>query len=105
VTYAQFLLAFVCIPILGLTVLLAVQRRLSGRLGIALGVTALVAVVYTAPWDNLLLAQSVWSYPPGRVWGPTIGLVPLEEYAFFVLQVVFIGLLTVALGGLSRVRR
>ncbi len=50
-----------------------------------------IAFVYTTPWDNLLVALGVWSYPPGAVWG-TIGWVPIEEYAFFVLQTLITGL-------------
>ena len=101
-TYAQFLAVFVVPPLLALFGWLFVRRRIERRLGLALGATALIALLNTAPWDNLLLAEGVWSYPPGRIWGPTIGLVPLEEYAFFVLQVLLVGLLTVALTRVSR---
>lgn len=45
-----------------------------------------VAVVYTTPWDNYLVATAVWWYDPNLVTGYTIGWVPIEEYTFFVLQ-------------------
>ena len=56
-----------------------------------LGLMVAVAFVYTTPWDNWLVANEVWTYPPGAVLA-TIGYVPVEEYAFFVLQTVMTGL-------------
>ena len=50
-----------------------------------------LALVYTTPWDNYLVARGIWGYPDGRVWF-TIGYVPIEEYLFFVLQTVLTGL-------------
>jgi putative membrane protein len=47
---------------------------------------AIVALLYTTPWDNYLVANHIWTYPPERVWGIRLGWVPLEEYLFFVLQ-------------------
>lgn len=58
-----------------------------------------LAVTYTGPWDHFIIEQGVWSYPPGRIIGPTIGNVPLEEYCFMVLQVAFTGLVLLALTG------
>ena len=49
-----------------------------------------IAVVYTTPWDNYLVARQVWTYPPDAVWF-TLGYVPIEEYAFFVIQTVITG--------------
>ena len=50
-----------------------------------------IAFAYTTPWDNYLVAREVWTYPPERVWAE-IGYVPVEEYAFFVIQTVMTGL-------------
>jgi len=44
------------------------------------------------------VAKEIWTYPPGRVLA-TIGYVPVEEYAFFLLQPVLTGLLYFALRG------
>lgn len=60
-----------------------------------------MAFVYTTPWDNYLVYREVWGYPPGRVWF-TVGYVPIEEYAFFVIQTAASGL---ALFALLRSRR
>jgi lycopene cyclase domain-containing protein len=57
-----------------------------------LGLMVLVAVVYTTPWDNYLVATSVWWYDLDLVTGIVIGWVPIEEYTFFVLQSVMLGL-------------
>lgn len=51
-----------------------------------------LALAYTTPWDNYLVASGVWWYDPARVTGLTIGYVPIEEYSFFVLQTLFSGL-------------
>lgn len=57
-----------------------------------LGLLVLVAFTYTTPWDNYLVQNEVWTYPPGAVLF-TIGYVPVEEYAFFIIQTVMTGLL------------
>lgn len=51
-----------------------------------------VALLYTTPWDNYLVATHVWWYDPARVTGIILGWVPLEEYTFFVLQTVLTSL-------------
>lgn len=69
--------------------LAVLQRRTRepwGPLAVILG----IAVVYTTPWDNYLVAREVWTYPPDAVWF-TIGWVPIEEYAFFVIQTLITG--------------
>jgi lycopene cyclase domain-containing protein len=97
VTYADFLVVFLVPPVLLLAGWLGLRHRLSRRLAFALGLTSALAVVYTGPWDALVVAQGVWSYPSDRVVGATIGLSRVEEYAFFVLQVLLAGLLARAL--------
>jgi len=52
----------------------------------------LVAVIYTTPWDNYLVANNIWWYLPGRVVGLTLGWVPIEEYTFFILQSLLAGM-------------
>ena len=56
------------------------RRSLSG-----LGIILVLAVVYTTPWDNLLIDVGVWWYGDGAVIA-TIWHAPVEEYLFFVLQ-------------------
>ncbi len=60
-----------------------------------------LALAYTTPWDNYLVANGVWWYAPDQVLGITLGWVPLEEYGFFILQTLLTGLWTI---GLLRMR-
>ncbi len=105
-TYWGFLLRFIVVPIVLLGVVAWNDARRRGELPAHLGgapawaiitVHVVVAVAYTTPWDNFLVATGVWWYDEGLVSGPTIGWVPIEEYAFFVLQSVLVGLLLLAL--------
>ncbi|WP_322796902.1 lycopene cyclase domain-containing protein [Tepidiforma sp.] len=94
-TYAVFLLTFVVPPMLVLAAVTARRRRgaVSQReLWAWIAGLAVVAVVYTTPWDNYLVASGTWDYDPDLVLGITLGWVPLEEYCFFVLQTVMTGL-------------
>ncbi len=99
--YFEFLLRFIVVPIL---LLLAVyvwdekqRRQIHSFLnGAAVWKTILahiaVAVIYTTPWDNYLVATGVWYYNPELVTGIVLGYVPIEEYTFFVLETLFVGL-------------
>lgn len=92
-TYLTFHLLFILPPIAALALTqprpLAGQGGTRARYGIPL--IALIAFVYTTPWDNFLVAHEVWSYGSERVLA-TVGYVPVEEYAFFLLQPVLTGL-------------
>ncbi|MGF1450388.1 MAG: lycopene cyclase domain-containing protein [Opitutales bacterium] len=46
---------------------------------------SVIAFIYTTPWDIYLVGQGVWGYPEGSVLGTVAG-VPVEEYAFFLIQ-------------------
>ena len=97
VTYLQFLAIFLAAPIVAL---LAIWRgRLRSLPWAAIGGLSLVALVYTAPWDNFLIASGVWSYPASRVLPVHVGMVPVEECAFFVLQTILASLVTLRLVG------
>ncbi|WP_049928398.1 lycopene cyclase domain-containing protein [Halopiger goleimassiliensis] len=86
-TYLEFHALFLLVPILGLGWLAA--RREGAWWGpgplSGLAVVVVLAVVYTTPWDNLLIAEGVWGYAEGAVVA-TIWHAPLEEYLFFLLQ-------------------
>lgn len=51
----------------------------------------LIALLYTTPWDNYLVATGVWWYDRQLVTGHTLGWVPVEEYIFFLLQTALTG--------------
>jgi lycopene cyclase domain-containing protein len=97
-TYFGFLLRFLIIPIL---LLLFVNWREKerpsrgfnkGKIWPGILIHFVLAVVYTTPWDNYLVATGVWYYDPSLVTGIVFGYVPLEEYTFFVLETLMIGL-------------
>lgn len=67
------------------------KKSADSRVQLVLPLVCLIAVSYTTPWDNYLVAQEIWWYGTDRVLG-TIGYVPVEEYLFFVLQPLFTGL-------------
>ena len=91
-SYAQFLASFLCIPLFA--VVLSMRGCYTRRILLALGAISLIALLYTGPWDNLIIINGVWSYGPHQVTGVLIGHVPLEEYTFYVLQVALTGSLT-----------
>src|SRR5574337_1204337 len=100
-TYFGFLLRFLAVPIL---VFLAItwQDNKSNRstrgfqngraVWIGIAVHIFLAVAYTTPWDNYLVATGVWYYNIKLVTGIVLGYVPIEEYAFFVLETILAGL-------------
>lgn len=89
-TYGQFLIVFLLIPIVVLA--WTMRRYLSWREGRWLVLLMFIALVYTTPWDNYLVASRVWWYDPALVTGITFGWVPVEEYTFFLLQPLMTGL-------------
>jgi len=92
-SYLLFHTLFIVPPILLLWITLPRRlHELGGRRAqIALPLISIVALSYTAAWDNYLVSRAIWWYGSGRVLG-TIGAVPVEEYLFFVLQPVLTGL-------------
>jgi len=64
-------------------------RRPPPALLTAAGALAVVALFWTAPWDEHLVRTGVWTYGPDRVL-MTVGSVPAEEYAFVVLLVALV---------------
>jgi lycopene beta-cyclase len=89
-TYARFLGLFVVLPIIGL--LVRHRRTLSWRGQAPLGVLLLVVYAATVPWDNLAVKWGLWGFDLERTWGLQLGYLPLEEYLFFGLQTVLVGL-------------
>lgn len=55
-------------------------------------VHVLIALIYTTPWDNYLVATGVWYYNPDLVTGIVFGYVPIEEYTFFILETFLAGM-------------
>ena len=89
-TYLEFHLYLIVPPLLALVATLGMPLRRLGKPFWYLPALALIALLYTTPWDNYLVWRGVWHYGADRVIG-TIAYVPLEEYAFFVLQPLLTG--------------
>lgn len=100
-SYFGFLAQFLGVPIAIMALLNLWDWRRGKRLPVALrafpplrmlAILVAIALIYTTPWDNYLVATRVWWYDPQLVTGIVLGWVPLEEYTFFVLQPILIGL-------------
>lgn len=100
-TYSGFLLRFLLFPILVFLAIAYWDNRNNNQINgfrngravwIGIGIHILLAVIYTTPWDNYLVATGVWYYNPKLVTGLVIGYVPIEEYTFFVLETILSGL-------------
>jgi putative membrane protein len=98
--YFGFLARFVVLPLAVLTFLAWRDKKRGKNLpdafqGVSPTATTLghvaLAVAYTTPWDNYLVATKVWWYDPKLVTGFLLGYVPIEEYTFFVLQTLLTG--------------
>ena len=103
-TYFGVLATFILPPLLILAVLVPrdAWRWIAGHASrpapgpyAAIGLHVILALVYTTPWDNYLVASGVWWYDPALVTGITLGYVPIEEYTFFVVQTLLTGLWTI----------
>ncbi|MEF8778760.1 MAG: lycopene cyclase domain-containing protein [Natronomonas sp.] len=109
-TYLGIHLLFVLPPLL-LVVALAYVRSSAtwGRVPfVGLFVIVGLAVVYTTPWDSLLIERGVWWYGE-EVVAVSLGAVPLGEFLFFVLQPILVALwlynLDIPLDGSLRLSR
>ena len=105
-TYFGVLATFVIPPLLILLILvprdvwrwlLTYRGHVNWEPYLVILVHVALALIYTTPWDNYLVANSVWWYDPDLVTGVTLGWVPIEEYTFFVVQTLLTGFWTLAL--------
>ena len=100
-TYFGFLLRFLFLPILVFLIITLWDNKRGKQINsfrngravwIAIAVHVILAVAYTTPWDNYLVATGVWYYNPDLVTGIVLGYVPIEEYTFFVVETILAGL-------------
>ncbi len=86
----MFLILFVGLPLLGMCLTMRGHLR-RPHLTLLLGLATL-AVVYSTPWANYLVATRVWYYDPRGMITLPLEFAPLEEYLFFALQALLTGL-------------
>ncbi len=55
-----------------------------------------IVVVFTFPWDTWAVKRGVWDFPDDRLI-TRIGVLPVEEIFFFVIQTLHVSMLTLAL--------
>ncbi|WP_311170747.1 lycopene cyclase domain-containing protein [Halobellus ordinarius] len=95
-TYLQFHLAFLVPIAMFLIATGFVSRsrldglstvRSTGRHSYWVGVAIItvIALAYTTPWDNYLIARGVWRYGDGSTLA-TLGYAPIGEYLFILVQ-------------------
>jgi len=85
-TYLEFHLVFLLPPLALLAASASVRRVEQLRLQLAgLAVVVGLALLYTTPWDNYLIAREVWWYGESRV-ARRFWLAPLGEYLFILVQ-------------------
>lgn len=89
-TYARFLGLFVLLPIVFQC--WRYRRTFTARTLAPMGLLLVVVYVATSPWDNLAVKWGLWGFDADRIWGIKLGYLPLEEYLFFGLQTVLVGL-------------
>lgn len=93
-SYLNFLLIFLIPPLFTGAYFFYKSKSIQKKYAFTgMTVLATLALIYTTPWDNFLVANKVWWYGPDRVLG-TIGYVPIEEYCFFILQTYMTGFWT-----------
>ena len=79
-TYALIVLPFAVVTIL-ITALSARRPRFGARMA-ASALTAVVLVVLTAVFDNVMIALDLFTYPPEHLSGLRIGLAPIEDFSY-----------------------
>jgi lycopene cyclase domain-containing protein len=94
-TYFRFHLIF-NLPVLVVLLLLNSRYHWWGGELAALGFVLIAVMVFTTPWDNLAAKWGIWGFPREK-YSLRIGYLPVEEYAFFILQSVNVIMLIRAL--------
>lgn len=95
-TYADFLLLFLVLPLSVLVIFLR-RRLLDQRYLVLTGILVLIALVYMAPWDHIAAVWGLWTWASNRTWGLRWWAIPPEEYLFCVLEALLAITLTYAL--------
>ena len=97
ITYLNFLSIFIITPIIIQTFILFKYRNKLinyygslNKLILATLIISAIALFYTTPWDNYLVATGVWFYSSDLISGLIIFYVPIEEYLFFILESIFV---------------
>jgi lycopene cyclase domain-containing protein len=83
-TYFRFHLLF-NLPLLLILVALTWSVPWGKEEALAFGSVLLAVMIFTTPWDNLAAKWGIWGFPREK-FSFRVGYLPVEEYAFFLLQ-------------------
>jgi len=86
-TYWLLNLAFLAVVAVVAVAALLARRAPRWRL---IGLTAIVLVVMTAVFDNVLVGVGIVAYDPQRISGIRIGVAPIEDFAYAIAAVVLL---------------
>ena len=79
-------------PFLGLAALVGIvaviARRSPSWRGV--GLAAIVVLILTAVFDNVLVATGIVGYDPALISGAKIGVAPLEDFAYAIAGLVLL---------------
>ncbi|GAB2852671.1 lycopene cyclase domain-containing protein [Microbacterium insulae] len=81
-TYALIIIPFALATVI--VVLCTLGRPGFGRRMAASGITAVVLVLLTAIFDNLMIAAGLVVYPEEHLSGIRIGLAPIEDFSYSI---------------------
>ena len=83
-TYLRFHLIFNLPPLVILGAVSGAEPWTRGELT-AFGLVLLAVLIFTTPWDNLAAKWGIWGFSREK-FTLQLGYLPIEEYAFFLLQ-------------------
>jgi len=83
-TLNAFFLAFAAI----VAVIAVVARRSPSWRGI--GLAAIVVLILTAVFDNVLVGTGIVGYDPALISGAKVGVAPLEDFAYAIAGLVLL---------------
>lgn len=100
--YSILSIVFLAVASLVLCVAVTVRRRRGQQVGkwlVTLLGAAAVLFVLTAIFDNLMIAVGLMTYAAGRISGASIGLAPIEDFAYPLAAVMLLPSLWTLAGG------
>lgn len=65
----------------------------------SVGIALLIVLLLTALFDNVMIASGLFAYEPGLILGFTVGLAPIEDFAYPVAAALLLPALWSLLGG------
>lgn len=85
-TYALIIVPFALLAVVVVAAAaVRVRRPRVGRRLAASAVTAVILVLLTIVFDNLMIAAGLFTYPEHRISGIRVGLAPVEDLAYPVV--------------------